>query len=118
MGNPVIASISTMIVVASGLTAFGTITGAYNDSHTTAEELINSHPVSEAEFIRLQLSIDDNDAISKCRWLKSEIRALEDSIYVRRRDSQNGDFIHNLELDLADLKEQYQDLNCIRRLSS
>ena len=116
--NPVFTSVGVIVLAATGLTALGTLTGFYNSSHTSEAELIASHPVRLEEFEALKESIVSGDALSKCRWLKSEIRALEDSIYVRERDNASPDFIRALKLDLKELKEQYDDLSCTRRLNS
>lgn len=115
--NPVFASVGVIVLAASVLTAFGTITGFYNSSHTTEAELKASHPVSKMMYEDIEDKMDENAVLSKCRWLKSEIRALSDSIYVRKRDGADPDFIHTLEADLEDLEEQYVSFNCTRRLS-
>ncbi len=115
--NPLTAMITVIVLMASGLTAFGSLTGAYNASHTSETELLASHPVQIKAFNDLKDSIVAGDTLSKCRWLKSEIRALSDSIYVRTRDGADPDFIRSMQNDLDDLQEQYDDLNCTRRLN-
>ena len=117
MENPLIASLSMLALAAAAMTAFGTITGTYDRAHVNEAELLLSHPVTLSQFDELELKLSETEIIGKCRWLNSEMRALKDSIYVRQRDGGDPDFIHQLEQDLDELTEQYDDLNCTRRLS-
>ncbi len=119
--HPLITIVSTAVIM------FAAITGAYEGAevidrvHTTEAELATydetAHPVSSLQFAALQEDLAEAQIVNKCRWLKSEIRALEQNIYVRERDGGNADHIHDLEQDLKDFQDQYDALDCVMKLA-
>ena len=121
--NPLTSMLTTLVLVGGGLAAVGqieTYTDSYDNSHTSVDELAiatSIHPVSYEQFEELDKKIDAGDLQGRCRWLKSEMRALADSIYVRRRDGADQDYIHDLEGDLDGLKDEYKAFDCVRLLS-
>ena len=78
---------------------------------------LKAHTFATKQFDALELSIEVIEITSKCRWLKSQIRALEDSIYVRKRDGADPDYINDLEGDLDDLEDDYAALDCAKKLA-
>jgi len=105
----------------------GTLTGVWagiglvDDLHITEAELLiydlKAHTFASEQFGELTQQIDNIEVVGKCRWLKSEIRALEDAIYVRKRDKADPDYINDLEGDLKDLERDYTALGCALKLA-
>lgn len=95
--------------------------GLLDELHTTEAELLlydqKAHTFASKQFSALEDSIKSIAVTSKCRWLKSEIRALEDAIYVRKRDEADPDYINDLEGDLDDLEDDYSVLLCAALLA-
>lgn len=115
--NPVMTTIIAFVTLASGISAAWNA-GEWIDSvHTTEIELLESHPVSALAFSGLNERIDAAQVVNKCRWLKSEIRALKDSIYRRRRDGGDPDYINELQMDLEYMEDEYNALGCTLLLS-
>ena len=119
--NPAI----TALILIGSLAAAGTATWAGIDLidrvHTTDEELatydLAPHSYAVAQHGTLHLELEQAQVVSQCRWLSSEIRALKDSIYVRRRDEADPDYIHNLEQQLDELEATYEALTCANLLA-
>ena len=115
--NPMMTSIIMFVTLASGVSAAWNA-GEWIDSvHTTEIELAASHPVSALEFSGLNERIDLAQVVNQCRWLKSEIRALKDSIYRITRDVGDPDYINALSNDLEEMEDEYDVLSCARLLS-
>ena len=103
--NPMMTGIIAFVTLATGGSALWNGFEWLDSVHTTEFELAEydktAHPVSHLAFTDLKDQLADAQVVSKCRWLKSEMRALEDAIYVRKRDKADPDYIHDLEQDLA-----------------
>ncbi len=89
--------------------------------HTTEAELLiydlKAHTFATEQFTGLEEKIIEADAINKCRWLSTEIRALKDTLYVRKRDAGDPDYIHDLEGQLEELETSYTALSCALKLA-
>ena len=111
-------SLAAMAAMATGIWEG---TALLDRLHVTESELAlydaTPHAVAEEAHDDLGRKIDTNATVGKCRWLKSEIRALKDSIYTRTRDGADPDYIHDLEEDLHDLERSYTALGCARLLA-
>ena len=118
--NPVVASILSVGALALAGVAIWEGAGLVDRLHTTETELaeydLTPHAYAEQQHQDLNAKIDLIKIEDECRWLKSEIRALEDSIYRRTRDGADNDYLRALKNDLADLQEKYIALNCARVL--
>ncbi len=119
--NPLATIAVTVVALAAGFTGVWTGIGLVDRLHTTEAELLlydlKAHTFASNQFDEITEQILGIEIIGKCRWLKSEIRALEDAIYVRKRDSADPDFINSLESDLKDLNEDYDALSCALKLA-
>ncbi len=108
-------------ILAAGAAGAVQLWGMLDRTHTTEAELLlydlKAHTFATGQFDELKLEMTENDTVGKCRWLKSEIRALKDSIYVRKRDSADPDYINDLENDLEDLEDTYKVLFCALKLA-
>lgn len=113
--------IIAFITIATGGSAAWNAGEFIDSMHTTQAELVayvdTSHPVSALEFSGLTESLAEEKVMSKCRWLKSEIRALKDSLYQRRRDNGDADYINSLQNDLEEMEDEYKVFNCARLLA-
>ena len=118
MENPIVAALSMIVLVGAVLTAVGGISGSYDNAHTSETELIDSHPVSYEQVEQLEENMLESDTKSYCRWLKSERRGVEDSIYARRRDNADPNYIRELERDLEEMNAEYSELHCSALLNS
>jgi len=115
--NPVMTTIIAFVTLGTGVSAAWNM-GEWIDSvHTTELELAISHPVSALAFAGLNERIDEAQIVNQCRWLKSEIRALKDSIYRITRDSGDADYINALTNDLAEMEDEYDVLRCASLLA-
>jgi len=119
--NPMMTGIVMFITIASGGSAAWNGAEWIDSVHTTELELIEyvdtSHPVSTVAFAGLTERLDAAQVVNKCRWLKSEIRGLKDSLYQRRRDNGDPDYINDLEQDLDEMEDEYDALGCTLLLS-
>lgn len=119
--NPFIA----VALLIGSLAVAGTATwagvGLVDKLHTTEAELLlydlKAHTFASNQFTGLETKLEEAAVVSKCRWLSSEIRALKDAIYVRRRDGADPDYINSLESDLEELTLTYQALTCAQKLA-
>jgi hypothetical protein len=119
--NPLI----TAVIAAGGLAV--AVTGIWqgislaDKLHTTQSELLlydlKAHTFAVQQFAGVESKLGELEVVGKCRWLLSEIRALKDSIYVRKRDKADPDYINDLEGNLEELEDQYRALTCARKLS-
>ena len=119
--NPLLTGLITVASVAVASGAIWGGVGLLDEVHTTEAELLlydlKAHTFASQQFSALEQSIEDIAVTSKCRWLKSEVRALEDAIYVRKRDGADPDYINDLEGDLSDLEDDYSALGCAALLA-
>jgi len=119
--NPMMTIAITVITLTGGFTATWAGIGLVDQLHTTEAELLvydlKAHTFASQQFAGLESKLEDAQVVNKCRWLKSEIRALKDSIYVRKRDDGDADYINDLENDLDDLEAEYNALTCVRLLA-
>ena len=119
--NPLATAAITIVAIAAGFVGIWEGVGLADKLHTTEAELLlydlKAHTFASGQFDALELQIKNSDIVSKCRWLKSEIRALKDAIYVRKRDGADADYINDLEGDLEDLEADYSVLACARALA-
>lgn len=119
--KPLMVIAVTIITLVAGFVGAWEGIGLIDKLHTTETELLlydlKAHTFASGQFDDLQERLTETDIISKCRWLKSEVRALEDAIYVRRRDGADADYIHALENDLDDLNDDYAALGCAKKLA-
>jgi len=120
-GNPMLSMAIIIGVLAGGVTGAVQMWGVLDSTHVTEAELLlydaTPHGVHVTQFAALVLSIEEIAITSKCRWLKSQIRALKDAIYVRERDGADPNGIHDLETDLDDLEDDYDALLCAALLA-
>jgi len=103
--NPVFSSISVIILLAAGLTGLGTITGAYNASHTSQEELDKSHPVQQAQ-------VDAVIVLSVCSTLDIRIAMIEEQIYQMELSGTNSPRLVEKKRELRKMEQQYRNMNC------
>ena len=119
--NPMITLALTIITLAGGFTAAWTGVGLIDKLHVTEAELLiydlKAHTFATQQFTGLENALIEIEIVGQCRWLLSEIRALKDSIYVRKRDKADLDYINDLENDLEELKDLYKVLNCALKLA-
>jgi len=126
--NPVITVLVAFAAAAATFTGAWAGIGLIDDLHVTEAELLiydlKAHTFASGQFKDLTLEIQKIETVGKCRWLKSEKRALEDTIYVRERDSAldgngnpHGDYIRALKQDLKDLQDEYDALKCALKLA-
>ena len=119
--NPMMTSLLAVLALLGAIAGGWRGIDVIDRVHTTEAELLlydlKAHTFATQQFTALELSIEEIAATSKCRWLKSQIRALEDSIYVRKRDGADPDYINDLEGDLRDLNTDYNALDCARKLA-
>ena len=119
--NPMMTSFVTAVAVIGSAVGIWEGVELADELHVTEAELIQydsgPHHHAAAEIADLGRKIDTLDDVGQCRWLKSEIRALKDSIYARKRDNADADYIHDLEEDLSDLETDYSALGCARLLA-
>lgn len=119
--NPIFAA----IILVGSLAAAGTATwagvGLVDRLHTTEAELLlydlKAHTFASEQFTGLEEKLVESDSVNKCRWLSTSIRALKDTIYVRKRDGASADYIHNLESQLEELQADYTVLSCAFKLA-
>ena len=120
-GNPLLAALITFASVAVSAGAIWGGVGLADRLHTTEAELLiydlKAHTFASTQFQVLTNELVKIELIGKCRFLKSQIRALEDSIYVRNRDGADADYIHELESDLLELQNDYNALGCATLLA-
>lgn len=90
--------------------------GLLDSLHITEAELLlydlKAHTFAANQFSSLEEKLTKIELVSKCRFLKTEINALSDAIYVRIRDGADPDHIHDLEDDLDELQADYNALAC------
>jgi len=122
--NPILTVAIFVGVLAGGVAGAVQIWNVLDKTHVTEAELLIYHqPFIEAHLLAsehardLSLKIDKIEITGKCRWLLSQIRALEDSIYVRERDGADPDYINELKQDLTDLNRDYTALKCALKLA-
>ena len=109
--NPMTTLALTVITIVGGATATWTGVGLIDRLHVTEAELLiydlKAHTFASQQFSGLEDALKDIEIIGQCRWLLSEVRALKDSIYVRKRDKADPDYINDLENDLDELEDLY-----------
>jgi len=119
--NPFIAIMLTIGALAGAATATWAGVGLIDKLHVTEAELLiydlKAHTFASGQFDELKDEIAGAEIVGKCRWLKSEIRALKDAIYVRQRDGGSPDYINLLKTDLEELEGQYAALMCAAKLA-
>ncbi len=119
--NKMITGLVTLAAAAAMFTGAWAGIGLVDDLHTTEAELLlydlKAHTFASQQFGDLTKQIGNIETVGKCRWLKSEIRALEDAIYVRERDKADPDYINALKGDLRDLNKDYDALGCALKLA-
>ena len=111
----------TIAILAAGAAGAVQMWSILDSTHTTEAELLiydlKAHTFASNQFAGLTTEIEKLETVGKCRWLSSEIRALKDGIYVRKRDGADPDYIHDLETDLEDLEDDYDALECAKKLA-
>ena len=111
----------TIFTLAVGGTGTWAAVGLIDELHTTEAELLlydlKAHTFASNQFAGLEEKIIAIEVTSKCQWLRSQIRALEDSIYVRERDGADADYINELQKDLDSLEDDYDALECAKKLA-
>ena len=119
--NPMIA---TLIIFGTLGTAIVGVTKGVSQVDslivTEAELLIydlKAHTFASQQFSDIDKKLEEIAVVGKCRWLKLQIRSLEDAIYVRKRDGADPDYINDLEGDLDELEDGYRALLCARKLA-
>lgn len=119
--NPLGATAATLVAIAIGVVAIWQAIALADKVHTTEAELLiydlKAHTFATLQFAGLEKALIELEVIGQCRWLLSEIRALKDSIYVRKRDQADKDYINDLENDLDELEDLYSALSCTRKLA-
>ncbi len=119
--NPLLATAIIIGALAGAGTASWAAVGLVDTLHTTEAELLlydlKAHTFATKQFDELKDEIASSEIVSKCRWLKSEIRALKDAIFVRQRDGGSPDYINALKTDLGELESQYDALLCAAKLA-
>jgi len=110
--NPMMTAILTLSIITGAAIGIWEGVQLVDVLHVTEQELVIYDAKPHTYAVGLEQKIIENGKISKCLWLKSEIRALADSIYVRKRDSADADYIHDLETDLKELEDDYSVLGC------
>ena len=119
--NPLGAAAATVVTIAIGVVATWQMIALADKVHTTEAELLlydlKAHTFATAQFAGLEDKLGELEIIGQCRWLKSEIRALKDAIYVRDRDGADPDYLNDLRNDLDDLEDEYRALICARKLA-
>jgi len=119
--NPLGATAATLVMVAVGIVAVWQAVVLADKVHTTEAELLlydlKAHTFATLQFAGLETKLGEIEIVGQCRWLLSEIRALKDSIYVRKRDQADADHINDLENDLDELEDLYSALFCARKLA-
>lgn len=119
--NPLITTAIGIFTLAAGISGTWAAVGLIDELHTTEAELLlydlKAHTFATQQFDALGVDILRLENVGKCRWLKSEIRALKDAIYVRERDGADPDYIFDLKGDLDELETDYAALGCQRLLA-
>ena len=119
--NPLVTVILSAGAIAVASTGLWQGFALADKLHTTEAELLiydlKAHTFATQQFAGVESKLTEIEVVGKCRWLLSEIRALKDSIYVRKRDQADPDYINDLEGDLEELQDQYRALSCARKLS-
>ena len=119
--NPLGAMAATLVTIAVGVVAVWQAIALADKVHTTEAELLiydlKAHTFASQQFAGLEEKLGEIEIIGQCRWLKSEIRALKDAIYVRDRDGADPDYLNDLRNDLDDLEDEYRALVCARKLA-
>ena len=114
--NLVITIAITLAILAGGAAGAVQLWGIMDRTHVTEAELLlydlKAHTFASGQFTEISGKLDVIETVGQCRWLKSEIRALKDSIYARKRDDADPDYINDLENDLEDLEDTYDTLRC------
>jgi len=119
--NPLLTGIITLMALAASFTGAWAGIGLVDRLHTTEAELLvydlKAHTFASNQFSDLKGKLVELEIVGKCRWLLSQIRALEDSIYVRERDGADADYINELKKDLATLNTDFTALLCALKLA-
>lgn len=119
--NPMSAMAATLVTLAVGAVAIWQAVVLADKLHTTEAELLiydlKAHTFATQQFVGLENALIEIEVVGQCRWLLSEIRALKDSIYVRKRDKADPDYINDLENDLDELEDLFRALTCARKLA-
>jgi len=114
--NPFTAALISLASIVIAVSAIWNGVTLADRLHTTEAELLlydlKAHTFASRQFSTLEGAIGKIELTSKCRWLSSEIRALKNTIYERKRDKANADYINELEKDLEDLEDDYDALLC------
>jgi len=104
-GNPVFTSLTIIAIIAAAITGLGTITGAYDASHTSEAELVVSHPVQQSQ-------VDAVKVLSVCSTLDIRIAMVEEQIYQMEVSGTNSPRLVEKKRDLRKMEQQYRTLNC------
>ena len=101
MENPMTASLAMIVLVSGGLTAIGTITGVYDDSHTSAAEL---KVVSD--------KMEETDLKATCSTLSIQISLAEQSIWQMNQAEDHSQRLIELQRALRNMLLHFDDLHC------
>jgi hypothetical protein len=103
--NPIVAALTMIALVGTGLTAIGGISGAWDSSHTTEAELVASHPVAMSELTE----IADR---SICATLDLKISIVEEQIFQMEHSNQSTSRLVEKKRLLIKLEKQFDNLKC------
>ena len=96
-----IASLSMIALVSAGLVGLGTITGAYDASHT-----------SEAELSVVQSQVYTIKVQSQCSTLEIKISIVENQIFQMEVSGQNTSRLVEKKRELQKMEQKYAKLEC------
>jgi hypothetical protein len=100
MGHPM-ATLTILALIAGGITAIGTISGAYDAGHTSQTEL--DVVVSAMNEISLE---------SKCRALNIQISLVESAIWQMDQVEGSSQRLVEKRRELRRLQAQYNEAHC------
>jgi len=99
--NPVFVSLTMITLVSVGITAIGTLTGAYDASHT-----------SQVELDVVDNRVTTNSVESECRHLLVMIDLVESAIWQMKQAGDESQRLNEKERQLTNLNARYNELHC------
>lgn len=111
--NPVMATVSAGIVLATGLTAIVNVGGYWDSRHTTEAELVamiekhtaDPHPSAQAQ-------IDSNKRLSICSTVSIQITIVEQQIWEMKQHGVSSERLVEKERELSQLEDKYKLYKC------
>lgn len=104
--NPMFVSLTMIAAVSVGLTAIGTITGAYDAGHT-----------SQAELDVIVNRVTNNSIESECRHLVIMISLAENAIWQMEQANDRSQRLVEKSRQLRNLRSRYDELHCASALT-